>query len=160
MKLLIGVENSSYDSTYVDDYILMARFPAIEDGILKEIRVYSTTSGGVKAGAYSNFAGNPSAQLTVNNSGTSVSALQWNSIIVPDLKITGSTYYWLGAISGNDYNLCGQSTGGTMKIKPGSYSTGLPSPAGTGYADDTDVMRIIGYGITSSGAGVLLGGGF
>lgn len=160
MGLLIGVENSSYDSTYLDDLIVMIRLQATVTGTLNSIRVYSTTSGNVKAGLYSDSAGFPNLQRTVNNSGTAVSAGQWNSITVPDYGITASTYYWLAAISSANYNLCGQSTGGTMKYKPGSYSTGLPNPAGTGYADDTDVFRIIGYEDVLDPGLIFAGGGF
>jgi hypothetical protein len=158
-ELLIGTE-TTYASHCAKDYIYMQKYAALKSGTIKEILVYSESSGNVKAGMYSDNAGSPDVQLAVNNSGIAVTGSQWNIITISDLAIVKDTYYWLAILADTIGAVAQNNSGGTGTAKSQAYSSGLPSPAGSGYTPNSNLQGVVGYGDSIKGHPLFFGTGF
>lgn len=159
-QLIIGIEDS-YNIGAANNILFAARFQAIEDGELTEIRLSSGAAGFAKAGA---FDGGWSF-LCSNNTGLACSAGQWNSIPVycPTPIVYGYDY-WLIMIADTDAVIRrGSATGvGSANYKTSwSYANGIPSSVPSWDGGFTYRFGVVGYGNVGGGVPApLFGGGF
>ena len=158
MTILFG-SPSTYTVPVSYNVIVCQNLSCQKSGTLNEIRVYSLATGYVKAGLYSNNSGSPDTRLTVNNTGVSCAADQWNSIIVPDISVVEGTNYFLAVLGDSNNVISRNAYSSVARTKAGIYSTGLPDPAGSSYSSSSYQYGILGYGISSGGTGLLLVGG-
>lgn len=152
MPLLIGSETPQ--STGIGaNYLYSCKFTAGQGGTLEEIWVYSVGTGGVKAGIREDNAGSPGDLSDVNNTGTTCTGGQWNSITLSGaVQIEQGTDYWLDILS-NVSNAVTSSTTpgqGTIRYEALSYSSGIPSSPPTWDGSLTYLCAVNGYGIIAS----------
>lgn len=160
MGLLIGINNTGNWSD-TDDYIRMTRYVALGTGTIEELQVYTGNTGSFKAGIYSDNEGDPDSLLGVNNTGVSGTTSDWTTIALSSsVNVISGTYYWLAVIADIDNTTKSELGSGTTIYKSQSYSSGLPSPAGTGYGTTSAreiPIRALGG---PDGNSLFFGGGF
>jgi len=115
------------------DYISMAKFTALGTGKMSEFRIKGFGSGYVRLGLYADSSGEPGALLNKVDDAPIISG--WNTISFPTTAITKDAAYWLAYMSNTDNITAWQdATSEPKRFKALAYSSGLPSPAGSGYS--------------------------
>jgi hypothetical protein len=148
---LIGKDDTTIDYGCAANYIMMCKFQCTTAGSCSEVRIKVSNTGNVKVAIYLDDAGAPTTQLAVNNTGQSCTA-GWNTIaLAAATNLTLNSYYWIAAVTDATYIGFDYPTTAVYKFKIGTYTDGLPSPAGTGYTDNTT------YEIIAAGWGTVAG---
>jgi hypothetical protein len=131
-------------------YLYSTRFQCSSDSTVSEIQIYSGSAGAAKVALYSDNAGSPDSLIVANETGTAISASQWNVISIADTSVTNGTYYWIAAVVLGYDDIRFTTTGGTSKYLSGqTYSTfTFPStyPASSGAAYE---YTLAAFGSTS-----------
>lgn len=153
--LLFGNSNSETD--VLNSAFLRAgtKFTASADGRLEEIYIAlnSPSSSALQLGVYDDASG-PYNLLTYSKTVTAVDGV--NRLLVPAVRISSGTVYWLAAAI---------SSGGCLSYSVGAPSSGfygtssipLPNPI-TSYALFTSNILIRAYNIQNDGRRLFLGG--
>jgi hypothetical protein len=109
---LIGSDTVCASSVSAN-YARYAKFTALEDGVVREIRVYARAGGNIKVAMYAdNGSGHPVSRLNYIDSSQSVTGGQWNTIVFPDTEVEAGTTYWLGVANDAAGVVAYNATGG------------------------------------------------
>ncbi len=141
---LLGYEPSSDSGTFASTNLYFYRFVASKSGTLHSIKIKSGGSMNVRVGVYSDSSSVPSTRLVQSDSTAVVSG--WNTITVSDTSIEAGTVYWLACQTETSTTLVTGSTKTTARYKSNTYSSGLPSSAGTTTSATDKGTAIVGYG--------------
>jgi hypothetical protein len=139
------------------DQLRVTRLACLTTGIVDRLRVYSVSSGNVKA-ALTDTTGDPLVPDTVlsQNTGTAVSASQWNDVLITPVSVTEGILYGtvgLGDASGvvtfNSNSYGSNTLRYTAVSNP--YSSGIPSsmPALSGIGEQLYQVIPWGYPLPS-----------
>jgi hypothetical protein len=127
---------------------IFARFQAITSGRITEFKVKFNVSGQCTVAIYADSSSYPGARLSYNDTAQNVVA-GWNTLSIPELDVTSGTPYWLAvAIWTSGFYHIGETSGGTIKVKPGVTSGWTwPDPADAGMPGYSYLMYDAGWGI-------------
>ena len=136
---LVGVTDSTVDSSALANTFLLSRFTSESDGTVTTFNVECSGPGNVKVAIYEdNGSGEPGNRLEYINDSQAV-VKGWNTITLDaPIDVTEGTYYWLAANSDAEIIGVYNKEGENNRHKSASYSTfTFPDPAGTGFAEQT-----------------------
>lgn len=126
--------------------VYLRRVQADQSGSISNVTIgyVNTTSptANYKAVIYSDNAGVPNTLLAT---GTQVTgAVSGSNLVLPVALagVTAGTYYWVGFISDTNINYACNDEAGTSYSKANTYTSGPPSPAGTGFTTNSNNINM------------------
>ena len=129
----------------------LCRFQAGTTGTITEFKIKCTAAGQAKVAIYADDSGSPGARLAYNNTAQDT-VVGWNTLSIPSLAITSSSYYWLAVANNTNGVACYNSAvAGTVKYNsPIAFSTfSFPDSAGSFSFSWNKEMLFAGWGTTS-----------
>ena len=131
--LLVGTEDTEWDSGSAADRFRMSRFQAVKSGTAKTLKHYTGLGQGrCKLAIYADSSGSPGALLASTGEIRADAFKTWFEASISDVSIVSGTYYWLAWITDYGSIVALHLSTGTNKSRSETYSTfSYPNPAGS-----------------------------
>lgn len=147
---LVGVTDSTVDSSALANTFVLSQFTAESDGTVTTFNVECSGSGNVKVAIYQDDGGEPGVLLNAVEESQAVEE-GWNTITFPDTNVTEDSNYWLAANSNAGIIAIYNEEPSNSRNKTASYSDfEFPNPAGTGFT--SEITEQYAFACYSAGA--------
>ena len=134
--LLVGSEDTSFESGSSGDKFRLSRFQASKSGTAKALKHYTGLGQGYcKLALYADSSGSPGALLAATAQINANAFTTWFEASISDVSIVSGQYYWIAWITYYASVVALNSGVGTNSTKDQSYNGfSYPNPAGSGFS--------------------------